>query len=106
MMKNNPVSPFSSEPHPPLAADDAKPDASSFSPASLPSSPPPSLATAGARRESPLRGFFVAPDVIYAIPRWLIYLAIAFVIFQIEVWLLASLRPHLSDLSGRMMIEL
>src|SRR6202140_4385034 len=89
MMDNKPLSPSSAEPEPPLAADDAKSAASSFSPASLPSSPPPSLATTGARRKSTLRDFFVGPDGIYAIPRWLIYLAIAFVIFQMEVWLLA-----------------
>src|ERR1700686_4284481 len=105
MMDNKPLSPSSAEPEPPLAADDAKSAASSFSPASLPSSPPPSLATTGARRKSTLRDFFVGPDGIYAIPRWLIYLAIAFVIFQMEVWLLASLRPRLTDLSWRIMIE-
>jgi membrane protease YdiL (CAAX protease family) len=113
MMDNKPLSPSSAEPDPPLAADDAKPTASSFSPASLPSSlpssllssPPSSSATAGARRKSPLRDFFVGPDGIYAVPRWLIYLAIAFVFFQMEVWLLTSLRPHLSDLSWRMIIE-
>jgi len=110
MMDNKPLSPSSSEPHPPLAADDAKPAASSASPASLssslPSSAPSSSVTTGARRKSPLRDFFVGPDGIYAVPRWLIYLAIAFFIFQLEGWLLASLLPHLSDLSWRMMIEL
>jgi uncharacterized protein len=108
MMDNKPLSPSSAEPDPPLA-DDAKPTASSFAPASLlsslPSSPPSSLATTGARRKSPLRDFFVGPDGIYAVPRWLIYLALAFFIFQLEGWLLASLRPHLSDLWWRMMIE-
>jgi uncharacterized protein len=109
MMDNKPLSPSSAEPDSPLAADDAKPAASSFAstslPSSLPSSPPSSLPTTGARRKSPLRDCFVGPDGIYAVPRWLIYLAIAFVIFQMEGWLLTSLRPHLSDLSGRMMIE-
>ena len=106
MMDNKPLSPSSAEPDSPVTADGAKPTASSFSPASLPSSPPPSLATPGARHKSPLRDFLVGPDGICALPRWLIYLAIAFGIFEMEVWLLASLRPHLSDLSGRMMIEL
>src|SRR6202047_2559411 len=105
MMDNKPLSPSSAEPDPQLAADDAKPAVSPFSPASLPSSPPSSASTTGARRKSPLRDFFVGPDGIYAVPRWLTYLAIAFVVFQLEVWLLSSLRPHLSDLSWRMMIE-
>src|SRR6266851_3354379 len=98
MMDNKPLSPSTAEPDPPLAADDTKPAASSSAPSSAP--------TTGARRKSPLRDFFVGPDGIYAAPRWLIYLAIAFVVFQMEVWLLASLRPHLSDLLWRMMIEL
>jgi uncharacterized protein len=109
MMDNKPLSPSTAEPDPPVAADDAKPAGSSFSPASLPSpppsSPPTSSATTDARRESPLRDVFVGPQGIYPGTRWLIYLAIAFVVFQMENWLLASLRPHLSDLSWRMMIE-
>jgi uncharacterized protein len=109
MMDNKPLLPSTAEPDPPVAADDAKPAGSSFSPASLPSSPPSSpptsSATTDARRESPLREVFVGPQGIYPGTRWLIYLAIAFVTFQMENWLLASLRPHLSDLSWRMMIE-
>jgi len=120
MMDNKPLSPSSAEPNPPAAADEkslvwgrapspvqaernsAVASGQTGAGAATPATPP----TPGARRKSPLRDFFVGPDGIYAVPRWLIYLAIAFVIFQIEVWLLASLRPHLSDLSWRMMIEL
>ena len=49
----------------------------------------------GERRKSPLRDILVGPDGIYAVPRWLIYLAIAFVVFQIEGWLLASLQSRI-----------
>jgi len=99
------LSPSSADPDPPLAADDksvAVASGQTGAGAATPASP----AAAGARRKSPLHDFFVGPDGIYAVPRWLIYLAMAYVIFQMEVWLLASLRPHLSDLSSRMMIEL
>src|SRR3984893_16555301 len=109
MMDNKPLSPSSSEPDPPLTAGDAMATATSFapspSPSSLPSSPPSSSPTTGARRESPLRDVFVGPQGIYPGTRWLIYLAMAFVVFQLEGWLLLSLRSHLSDLSWRMMIE-
>ena len=117
MMDNKPLSPSSAEPNPPAAADEKslvwgrapspvqaeRSSAVASGQTGAGAATPP---TPGARRKSPLRDFFVGPDGIYAVPRWLIYLAIAFVIFQIEVWLLASLRPHLSDLSWRMMIEL
>src|ERR1700737_4833324 len=88
MMDNKPLLPSSSEPDPPLTADDATGTASSISPApspsSLPSPPPSSSPTIGARRESPLRDVFVGARGIYPGTRWLIYLAMAFVIFQLE----------------------
>jgi membrane protease YdiL (CAAX protease family) len=99
------LSPSSAEPDPPLAADDksvAVASGQTGAGAATAASP----TTTGARRKSPLRDFFIGPDGIYAVPRWLIYLAMAYVIFQVEVWLLASLPPHLTDLSWSMMIEL
>jgi len=120
MMDNKPLSPSSAEPDPPQTTDDKsvvwgrapslvqaeRSSAVASGQTGAGAATPASPTTTGARRKSPLRDFFVGPDGIYAVPRWLIYLAIAFVVFQLEVWLLASLRPHLSDLSGRMMIEL
>ncbi len=105
MMDNKRLSPSSAEPEPPVAAHDAKPDACSSSPASLLSSLVSSPPTQDARRESPLRHVFLGPDGIYAVPRWLLYLAMAWVVYQAEGWLAVSLRSHLSVLWWRMMIE-
>jgi len=120
MMDNKPLSPSAAEPDPPQTADDKsvvwgrtpspvqaeRSSAVASGQTGAGAATPASLTTTGARRKSPLHDFFVGPDGIYAVPRWLIYLAMAYVIFQMEGWLLASLRPHLSDLSWRMMIEL
>ena len=109
MMDNKPLSPSSADPDPPLPADDAKPAASSLPPVSLPSSSlsslPSSPPTTGARRESPLRDVFVGPDGIHAVPRWLLYLAMAWIVYQVEGWLVMSLRSNVSDLWWRIMIE-
>ncbi len=99
-MDSKPLS-SSAEPKAPVPMDNAKPAASSFSPASLPSS----LPTTGARRESPLRDVFVGPKGIYPGTRWLIYLTMAFVNFQVEGWLVVSLQSHVNALWWRMMIE-
>jgi len=101
MMDNKPLSPSSAEPDPPVTTDDAKPTASSVSPPSSPAS----LSTTSARRESPLRAVFIGPQGIYPGTRWLIYLALAFVVFQVEGWLVVSLHSHVSVLWWRMMVE-
>ncbi len=75
---------------------------------SLPSAPPltpPLTLTKRAAHESPLRGVFLGPKGIYPGIRWLTYLAMAWVVFQVEGWLLLSLQSHLSFLWWRMMIE-
>ena len=105
MMDNKPLSPSSEEPERSVAADDAKPIASSFSSAPLPSSLSSSRSRTGVRREFALRDVFLGPKGIYPGTRWLIYLAIAFVIFQVEGWLVMSLRSHLSILWWRVTIE-
>jgi membrane protease YdiL (CAAX protease family) len=92
-MDNKPLSPSSAEPVPP----DAAMAATSASPASLPSK--------DGRRSSPLRDWFIGPDGIYAVPRWLIYLAMAYAIFKIEGWLLLSLPSHLNPLWWDMIAE-
>ena len=48
---------------------------------------------------------FILPNGVYAAVRWLIYLAMAYVIFQIEGWLVASLHPQVSDRWWRMIME-
>ena len=101
MMENKPLSPFSAEPESPVAMDDPKTATSSFPPASL----LPSQPTTGGGRESPLRDVFLGPTGIYPGTRWLIYLAMAFVIFQLEGWLAMSLRSHLGVLWWRMTME-
>ncbi len=104
MMDNKPLSPSSAEPDPPVTADDAKPNASSVSHASLSASSPSSLSSS-ARHESPLRAVFIGPQGIYPGTRWLIYLVLAFVVFQVEGWLVVSFHSHVSVLWWRMMIE-
>ena len=48
---------------------------------------------------------FVGPDGIYALPRWLIYLAMAWIVFEVESWLLVSIESHVNAIWWRMMIE-
>jgi len=106
-MDTKPLSPSSAEPEPPVA--DAELAASSSSPESLPASPlsseSSSLSTTGTRREFPLRDVFLGSKGMYPGTRWLIYLAMGFVIFQLEGWLVLSFRSHVSVLWWRMMIE-
>jgi membrane protease YdiL (CAAX protease family) len=106
-MDTKPLSPSSAEPEPPVA--DAELAASSSSPESFPASPLPpessSLSTTGARREFPLRDVFLGAEGMYPGTRWLIYLVMGFVIFQLEGWLVLSFRSHVSVLWWRMMIE-
>jgi len=97
MMDNKRLSPSSAEPEPPVAAHDAKPDATASSPSSL-------LTKSGAH-ESPLRDVFLGPEGICPGTRLLIYLAMAWIVYQVEGWLAVSLRSHLSVLWWRMMIE-
>ena len=107
-MDDKPLLPTSAEPEP-TVADDATSRMASSPPAPLPSPSLPSLSLApsptNARRESPLRAVLIGPQGIYPGTRWLIYLAMAFVVFQVEGWLLVSLRSHVSVLWWRMMIE-
>jgi uncharacterized protein len=57
------------------------------------------------RRNSLLHRAFVGPDGIYAIPRWLLYLAMAWGIFELESWLAASIQSPLNLLWSRMLLE-
>src|SRR5208283_4753206 len=98
-MDPKPLSPTSSEPERPIPADAAMPLAPS------PGIPPMPESSALARRESPLLDVFIGPEGVYPGTRWLIYLAMAFVVFQVEGWLMVSLRSHLSVLEWRMTIE-
>ncbi|MGD0791409.1 MAG: type II CAAX endopeptidase family protein [Terriglobales bacterium] len=97
MMDNKRLSPSSAEPEPPVAADDTKPAATASSPSSL--------LTKSGGRESPLRDVFLGPEGIYPGSRFLIYLAMAWIVYQVEGWLAVSLRSHVSVLWWRMMIE-
>jgi uncharacterized protein len=91
MTDNKPLSPSSLDP-------DVRPDAPQ-----PPTVPSPSFASppepTSAKNESPLR------DGFFAFARWLLYLGMAFVVFEIEGWLLLSLRSHLNDLWWRLLIE-
>jgi CAAX protease family protein len=92
MMDNEPLLPSSDEPEPRTAVDQQAREE------------PLSLVQVG-RKGSWLSKVFVGPDGIYAVPRWLIYMAMAWVIFQIEVWLETSLHLHVSFLWSRLLIE-
>jgi uncharacterized protein len=113
MMDNKPLSPSSGKSEPTVPIDDPGPGASSISPVALasclPSSSAPSAYSSasmtGADRESPLREVFTGPEGMYPGTRWLIYLAMAFVVFQVEGWLIVSLRSHVNALWWRMLIE-
>jgi membrane protease YdiL (CAAX protease family) len=83
-----------------VSKDNGKPTTSSHSPASL-----PSVATVSGRLKSVLREVFVGPDGIYAVPRWLIYLAMAWLVSQVEGWLVASFESHLNTLWWGVVIE-
>jgi membrane protease YdiL (CAAX protease family) len=52
-----------------------------------------------------LHDVFLGPQGIYAGTRWLIYVALAWTVFQVEGWLLTSLRSSLGVLWWRMTIE-
>jgi hypothetical protein len=103
MMDDKPLVPPSAEPESPVLADDAILAAPSSSPAPLP--PSTSSPVPGPQRESPLRNVFLGSRGIYPGTRWLIYLAMAFVLFEVEAWLITSFRSHMSDLWWRLIIE-
>jgi membrane protease YdiL (CAAX protease family) len=67
--------------------------------------PPGSPLTNRSQRKSPLRDVFVGPDGIYSLPRLLLYLAMAWCVFQVEVWLLASVGSHLRPSWWQMVVE-
>ena len=101
MMDNKPLSPSSAEPEPPVTADDAKPICvcvftGVFAVVS---------STASVRRESALRDIFVGPDGTLSGHTLADLPGDGAGRFQVEGWLVASLRSHLSVLWWRMTIE-
>ena len=95
MMENKPLSPSSAEPESGPGGVTPKPSPEhSF--AELPIEAP---------RESSLRRIFRGPEGISALPRWLLYLAMAWVVFEAEAWLAASLQDQLNYFRWRMLIE-
>ncbi len=93
----------------PLLPSSADPAEQSVAPNEAGSNPPafsPSLSTAvNDRRESPLRDVLAGPNGIYPGIRWLIYLAMAFAVFQVEAWLLMPVRSHMNELWFRLAME-
>jgi CAAX protease family protein len=98
-MDSEPLSTSSAEPVRRPAPDDAK----LVAPSEVPSLT--SISPMEARRESPLRDIFVGPNGIYPGTRWLIYLAMAWTVFETEAWLLMSIQSRLSVLWWRMITE-
>jgi uncharacterized protein len=90
-MDNKPLLPSSLEP----GAPPNDPQPPTCPPLSLVPSP---SAASGQAESAPRQG-------IYAFTRWLLYLGMAFVVFEIESWLLLSLRSHMGELWWRLMIE-
>jgi uncharacterized protein len=103
-MDNKPLSPSSEEPHSPATAGAVIPSESSNFLQPTPLSPA-NLPLTGSRGKSPLRAIFVGPDGIYAFPKWLIYLAMALFVFQIEGWLLTSIHTRPSALWWHLLVE-
>jgi membrane protease YdiL (CAAX protease family) len=80
MMDNKPLSPSSAEPAPSVAAD-------------------------AASHDFLLREVFPGPKGLQLVTRWVIYLAMAWAVFQVEGWLVVSLQSNVGVLWWRMMIE-
>jgi uncharacterized protein len=96
MMDSEPLPPSPSQPDSPETPDHAVPASSSTPPASPPTDH---------RRNFSLRTAFIGPYGIHAVPRWLLYLVMAYVVFKTEQWLLMSVGSHLNTLWWRMVIE-
>jgi hypothetical protein len=89
------------KPLPPSSLEPVTPDAAMAGASALPAS----LPAKGGRRASRLRDWLVGPDGIYAVPRWLIYLAMAYAVFKMEGWLAVSFASHLNSLWWEMIVE-
>ncbi len=112
MMDNNPLPPSSEHPETqPPVADDAPMPVSSPPLSSLQPSPSSPLFTslstsmADTDPKSPLLGVISVPNRIYFVARWLVYLAMAFAIFELEGWLVMPLRYQVNALWWRLLIE-
>ncbi|MGA7629888.1 MAG: type II CAAX endopeptidase family protein [Terriglobales bacterium] len=92
-MDNDPLAASSAEPEAPLS-DGTKPDETKSTVLSVP------------RASSPAnRDVFIGHKGIYRGALWLLYLAMAWIVFQVEGWLVASLRSDLGLLWWRLVIE-
>jgi uncharacterized protein len=96
MMDNKPSS---VDPGSPAAAGDGQPAASS-STISQPSASPLNHG-----RKSVFRDVFIGPDGFYVVPRWLLYLAMVWFVFQVEGWLVASIQNRLNPSWWQMLVE-
>lgn len=84
----------------PAATEDQSSAVSSSSPASL-----LSISTSSASNLYFLRDVFVGPDGIYALPRVVIYLGMAYAVFKTEGWLLLPILSHSNALWWRLAAE-
>src|SRR5580658_10416005 len=92
-MDNDPLAASSAEPEAPLS-NGTKPDETKSTVLSVP------------RASSPgYRDVFIGHKGIYRGAFWLLYLAMAWIVFQVEGWLVASLRSDLGLLWWRLIIE-
>jgi membrane protease YdiL (CAAX protease family) len=92
-MDNDPLAASSAEPEAPLS-NGTKPDETKSTVLSVP------------RASSPAnRDVFIGHKGIYRGAFWLFYLAMAWIVFQVEGWLVASLRSDLGLLWWRLVIE-
>jgi len=92
-MDNDPLAASSTEPEAPLS-DGTRPDETKSAVLSVPGASLPAN-----------RDVFIGHKGIYRGAFWLLYLAMAWIVFQIEGWLVASLRSDLGLLWWRLVIE-
>src|SRR6202140_5279752 len=108
-MDNNPLTSSSPESDPAAISRKTPPSASNPPPPSSPTSsslaPSSSITAAPALHHSALRSIFVGPDGLYAFPRWLAYLAMVWIVFQLEGWLLTSLQSNFNSTWWRLIME-
>jgi uncharacterized protein len=113
LMPNNPPLPATPEstrlspPSQPAANDPNDPNAEIFLAAQhlVTAQPPAPNPLQPTRSDSPLRELFIGPNGLYPGTRWLIYLALVFVVFQLEGWVVMPFHSRSNTLSWRFIGE-
>lgn len=111
-MDNKPLLPVPPDPNSTPMTEDRKADLpAAQAPLKIQSSElEPSAFPAEQRQTAPVQAFslrrvFVGPDGIFVLPRWLLYLVLAWIIFQMEGWLVVSVQSRLNRPWSQLAIE-